>query len=67
MWRRAPNMASSNAPARTFNWRVELPTFCGSLVILREPAIADAAAVLELLSLPFVADVETKHGKQSFI
>src|SRR5437667_8665450 len=45
-------MASSNAPARTFNWRVELPTFCGSLVILREPAIADAAAVLELLSLP---------------
>jgi ribosomal-protein-alanine N-acetyltransferase len=45
-------MAANDVTARVFNWRIELPTLCGSMVTLREPVAADAEVVLELLSLP---------------
>jgi len=55
-------MPSNDVASRTFNWRVELPMLCGSMVTLREPIAADTAAIAGLLSLPDATAFDVTGG-----
>lgn len=63
--RRMHTMASKDVAARVLNWRMELPTLCGSLVTLREPVNADTEPLLELLSLPDAARFDLSEAVET--